>query len=91
MRGRGTEEDTLTEADIEHAVGIVAGTDNDANNLSIVMTARAMTNKLFVIARQNYRENDALFRAVDADMVMHPSAIVAGKIRVLLATPMLYE
>ncbi|WP_293715180.1 NAD(P)-binding protein [Thiolapillus sp.] len=91
VRGRGTEEDTLTEADIEHAVGIVAGTDNDANNLSIVMTARAMTNKLFVIARQNYRENDALFRAVDADMVMHPSAIVAGKIWVLLATPMLYE
>ncbi|WP_419641902.1 NAD-binding protein, partial [Thiolapillus sp.] len=45
VRGRGTEEDTLTEADIEHAVGIVAGTDNDANNLSIVMTARAMTNK----------------------------------------------
>ncbi|WP_419625911.1 hypothetical protein, partial [Thiolapillus sp.] len=29
VRGRGTEEDTLTEADIEHAVGIVAGTDND--------------------------------------------------------------
>jgi len=32
-----------------------------------------------------------LFQAVDADMVMHPSAIVAEKIRVLLATPMLYE
>jgi len=91
VRGRGTEEETLLEADIQKTVGIVAGTDNDANNLSIVMTARAMTNKLFVIARQNYRENDTLFQAVGADMVMHPSAIVAEKIRVLLATPMLYE
>lgn len=91
VKGVGTEEDTLIEADIQHAVGIVAGTDNDANNLSIVMTAQAMTNKLFVIARQNYRENDTLFQAVHADMVMHPSAIVAEKIRVLLATPMLYE
>lgn len=91
IRGRGTEEETLLDAGIQKTVGIVAGTDNDANNLSIVMTARAMTNKLFVIARQNYRENDALFEAVDADMVMHPSAIVAEKIRVLLATPMLYE
>ena len=91
VKGRGTEEETLLEADIQQTVGIVAGTDNDANNLSIVMTARAMTNKLFVIARQNYRENDTLFQAVDADMVMHPSAIVAEKIRVLLATPMLYE
>ncbi|WP_456405787.1 NAD-binding protein [Thiolapillus sp.] len=91
IKGRGTEEETLREAGIEKTVGIVAGTDNDANNLSIVMTARAITNKLFVIARQNYRENDALYKAVDADMVMHPSAIVAEKIRVLLATPMLYE
>ena len=91
VRGVGTEEETLLEADIQQAVGIVAGTDNDANNLSIVMTAKAMTNKLFVIARQNFRENDTLFQAVQADMVMHPSAIVAEKIRVLLATPMLYE
>jgi Trk K+ transport system NAD-binding subunit len=91
VKGIGTEEDTLLEAEVQQAVGIVAGTDNDANNLSIVMTARAMTNKLFVIARQNYRENDPLFQAVGADMVMHPSAIVAEKIRVLLATPMLYE
>ncbi len=91
IKGRGTEEETLLEAGIHNTVGIVAGTDNDANNLSIIMTARAMTNRLFVIARQNYRKNDALYEAVDADMVMHPSAIVAEKIRVLLATPMLYE
>lgn len=91
IKGRGTEEETLLEAGIEKTVGIVAGTDNDANNLSIVMTARAITNKLFVIARQNRRENDTLFEAVEADMVMQPSAIVAEKIRVLLATPMLYE
>ncbi len=89
--GRGTEEETLLEADIQQAVGIVAGTDNDANNLSIVLTAKSMHKDLFVITRQNYRENDKLFNRVKADMVMHPSTIVAEKIRVLLATPMLYE
>ena len=91
VQGRGTEAETLLEAGIPEAVGIVAGTDNDANNLSIVMTAKALKPDLFVIARQNYRENDALFERVQADMVMHPSTIVAEKIRVLLATPMLYE
>ena len=91
VQGRGTEADTLLEAGLPEAVGIVAGTDNDANNLSIVMTAKAMNPRLFVIARQNYRENDALFQKVGADMVMHPSTIIAEKIRVLLATPMLYE
>jgi Trk K+ transport system NAD-binding subunit len=91
VEGRGTEAETLLEAGIPEAVGIVAGTDNDANNLSIVMTAKALNPRLFVIARQNYRENDDLFDRVHADMVMHPSTIIAEKIRVLLATPMLYE
>lgn len=89
--GRGTEADTLLEAGIETAVGLVAGTDDDANNLSIVMTAQELNPELFVIARQNRDDNQALFASVAADMVMHPSTIIAGKIRVLLATPMLYD
>jgi len=89
--GRGTEAETLQEADIEHAAGLVAGTDNDANNLSIVMTARELNPDLFVVVRQNQNDNRDIIAAVKADMVMHPSAIIADKIRVLLATPMLYE
>lgn len=91
VAGRGTEADTLQQADIESAAGLVAGTDNDANNLSIVMTAREMNPDLFVVIRQNQQDNREIIAAVDADMVMHPSAIIADKIRVLLATPMLYE
>ncbi|MGB5639646.1 MAG: NAD-binding protein [Sedimenticolaceae bacterium] len=91
VAGRGTEADTLTEAGIEDAAGLVAGTDNDANNLSIVMTARELNSDLFVVVRQNHNGNENIIAAVNADMVMHPSAIIADKIRVLLATPMLYE
>ena len=91
VAGRGTEAVTLQEADIENAAGLVAGTDNDANNLSIVMTARQLNDDLFFVVRQNQRQNRDIIDAVDADMVMHPSAVIAEKIRVLLATPMLYE
>lgn len=91
VAGRGTEADTLTEAGIEQAAGLVAGTDDDANNLSIVMTARELNDKLFVVVRQNQHDNQHIIVAVHADMIMHPSAIIAEKIRVLLATPMLYE
>ncbi|MCW9078001.1 MAG: NAD-binding protein [Gammaproteobacteria bacterium] len=91
VAGRGTEADTLTEAGIEDAAGLVAGTDDDANNLSIVMTAHDLNSDLFVVVRQNQHGNHNIIAAVDADMVMHPSAIIADKIRVLLATPMLYE
>jgi len=89
--GRGTEAVTLEQAEIRRAVGLVAGTDNDANNLSIVMTARQLNSDLFVVARENHLDNKELFDAVDADIVMHPSSIVANRIRVLLATPLLSE
>ncbi len=89
--GPGTEAVTLQQAHIEDAVGLVAGTDDDVNNLSIIMTARELNPKLFVILRQNLQTNDPIAEAVDADMVMHPSSIIANRIRVLLATPLLAE
>lgn len=89
--GRGTEADTLLEAGIEKAKGLVAGTDDDANNLSIIMTARDLKSDLFVVARQNHEDNEQLFSRLGADMMMSQGHIIANKIRVLLATPMLYE
>lgn len=91
VMGRGTEAITLSEANIEQASGLIAGTDNDVNNLSMVVTAREMNPDLFVILRQNHSDNSSIIEAVKADMVMHPSKIIADKIRVLLGTPMLYQ
>ena len=90
VHGWGTEAITLEQAGVHRAVGIIAGTDNDANNLSIIMTARALNPNLFVVARNNLEENKRLFDAIKAEIVMHPSSIIANKIRVLLATPLLY-
>ena len=45
--GRGTEAHTLAEAGIDSAVGIVAATGDDIDNLSIVMTAHNLNPKLF--------------------------------------------
>lgn len=45
IEGRGTEAITLREAKITDAVAIVAGTDNDANNLSIIITAQDEMNR----------------------------------------------
>jgi len=91
IKGPGTEADTLEQADIHRAVGLVAGTDNDANNLSIVMTARALNPSLFTVVRENHLMNAELFNAVGADIRMHPSSIVAHRIRTLLSVPLLIE
>jgi len=91
VKGRGTEPETLEQAQIGRAVGLVAGTDDDATNLSILMTAKAMSPGLFLVARENHRDNQDLFEAVGAQILMHPSSIIADRIRVLLATPLLSE
>lgn len=88
--GWGTDTATLETAGIRDAVGLIAGTDNDSNNLSIIMTAKEMNPDLFVVARNNLVDNERLFTAINAEIVMHPSSIIANKIRVLLATPLLY-
>tara|TARA_R110002153_G_scaffold18021_3_gene63086 strand:+ start:147006 stop:148718 length:1713 start_codon:yes stop_codon:yes gene_type:complete len=90
IKGWGTEAITLNKAGIADAVGIIAGTDNDSNNLSIIMTAKEMNPNLFVVARNNLEENTRLFDAIKADIVMHPSSIIANKISGLLSTPLLY-
>ncbi|MDX5410335.1 MAG: NAD-binding protein [Thauera sp.] len=89
--GRGTEAVTLRQADIEQAVGIIAGTDNDTNNLSILMTAKDLNGALFTVVRQNQRGNDAIFEAARANMVMQPSTIIGRGILSLIVTPLLAD
>ncbi len=60
--GRGTEASTLEAGAIRSAVGLIAGTDHDANNLSIIMTAKMLNPDLFIIGRQNQSTHKPLFR-----------------------------
>jgi Trk K+ transport system NAD-binding subunit len=89
VAGRGTEAITLHEAGIEQAVGIIAGTDDDANNLSIIMTALDMNENLFTVARQNQKGNDAIFNAANIDLLMQSSMIIGRRIIDLLTNPLL--
>jgi len=87
--GRGTEAETLEAAEIATATGIVAGTDNDVDNLSILITAKSLNPALFCVARQNRNDNQALFEAANIDLTMQRSHIIAEDIFALLMTPQL--
>lgn len=89
--GRGTEAVTLREANVEQAAGIIAGTDHDTNNLSIIMTAREINPDLFIVARQNRQRNSALFEAAKVDVVMQRSDIIARTIITRIVNPLLAE
>jgi voltage-gated potassium channel len=89
IRGRGTEADTLEEAGVHTAAGIVAGTDRDSNNLSILMTAHELNPELFMVARQNRDDNSALFEAGHPHLVVRHSEILAETVLAQLTSPLL--
>ncbi len=89
IEGRGTEADTLVQAGIEQVNGIIAGTDDDTNNLSILITANNLNPDLFTVIRQNHRSNDAIFQAAQPDLVMQPGTITAQNILNLILAPLL--
>lgn len=89
IMGDGTGADALREAGVRQAVGIIAGTSSDVDNLSIAVTARELNPDLFVILRQNQFSNHALFDAFESDVNMVPSEIVAHECLAVLTTPLL--
>jgi voltage-gated potassium channel Kch len=89
VKGLGTEAEPLEAAGIKSAVGVVAGTDDDVNNLSIVVTARELNPDLFTIVRQNLQAYRALFDAFDADMTMVSSELIAMECLAVVRTPLL--
>lgn len=89
VQGAGTRAVTLLEAGIHHAVGIVAGTPDDASNLSIVMMARELNAGIVTVARQNRQTNEPLFRAARVDFTMDPTQIIVQRIGALIKIPML--
>ena len=89
ISGNGTDAATLLQAGILEAVGIIAGSDNDINNLSIAVTAAELNPRLYVVTRQNHSAHTPLFEAFQGDFSMVPSHVVAQESIAILTTPLL--
>ena len=79
--------DALVEAGIDHAVGVVAGTDNDHDNLNVLMCVDALKPDAFTIARQNSHENQIAFDAANANLVLQSSLTTARRVLKHLISP----
>ena len=79
--------DSLRDAGIEHCAGIVAGTDHDHDNLSILMCVRALRPEAFSIVRQNSHENQIAFDAANVELILQSSLTTARRILKHLISP----
>ena len=89
--GDGSDPWVMAQADLDRAVGFVAGTDNDTTNLSLVAAARRANPRLFIGARQNRAASAPLFAAMNVDALLVPSEVIAHEIYAQLSTPLLWR
>src|SRR2546423_5662856 len=75
LQGDATSDAMLCEAGIGHAKYLLVATDNDAHNISITLSARHLTSKLFIVARSNHDEAGAKLELAGANRVVSPYTI----------------
>jgi len=78
--GDSTKEQTLREAHIEQARGLVAATTTDATNLYIILTARALNPKLKIIARASEEDAEKHLLTAGADSIVSPYSFAGQRI-----------
>jgi voltage-gated potassium channel len=78
--GDATQEQTLREAQIERARGLVAATTTDATNLYIVLTARSLNPRLRIIARASEEMAEKHLVKAGADSVVSPYSFAGQRI-----------
>lgn len=87
ITGDATQAEVLRQAGIDEAVGIIAATSNDVDNISIIASARRLNPSLYTIIRQNRRRNEALFAAFHYDLRVVPRHLVAAEALAWLRLP----
>jgi len=80
MIGDATQEQTLRDAHIERARGLVAATTTDATNLYIVLTARSLNPRLKIIARASEEDAEKHLLTAGADSVVSPYLFAGHRI-----------
>lgn len=87
LLGDASKEETLREAHIERATGLVAATTGDAINIYIVLTARTMNPGLKIIARASEEAAEKHLLKAGADQVVLPYAFAGHRIALSFLRP----
>src|SRR5438093_1961028 len=72
VEGNGTDDDDLRSAGLERARGLIAASDDDADNLYITLSARAANPNLLIVARASNEDASKKLRLAGADRIVQP-------------------
>ena len=79
LEGDATRDENLRRAGLEHARGLVAASDSDADNLYVVLSARSARPDLTIVARASGADAERKLKLAGADRIVLPYA-TAGQV-----------
>ncbi len=91
VEGDATEDSTLVKADIATAKALITTLPNDADNLFVVITARALNPKMNIISRASNESSEKKLRMAGVDSVVMPEQVGGSHMATLIAQPDVVE
>ncbi len=91
IEGDATEDEVLIKADIKSARALITTLPNDADNLYVVLTARALNPSLKIISRASSDSSEKKLRMAGVDSVVMPERVGGAHMATLVSKPDVVE
>jgi voltage-gated potassium channel len=85
--GDCTRDETLIEAGIKRARGMICALETDSDNLFLLLSAKSLNNKLFVAARVAEEDSEEKFRRAGADAILAPYQTAGARLAQAILRP----
>lgn len=91
IEGDATDDEVLIKAGIKTAKSLISTLPNDADNLYVVLTARALKHDLKIISRASNESSEKKLRIAGVDNVVMPERVGGAHMATLIAQPDIVE
>jgi voltage-gated potassium channel len=91
VEGDATDDEVLIKADVKSARALITTLPNDADNLFVVLTARALNPGLKIISRASSDSSEKKLRMAGVDSVVMPERVGGAHMATLVAKPDIVE
>ena len=91
IEGDATEDEVLIKADIKTARSLITTLPNDADNLFVVLTARALNPSLKIISRASSDSSEKKLRMAGVDSIVMPERVGGAHMATLVSKPDVVE
>ena len=86
--GDADDKEMLLDIGIKESVAIIAATNDDTTNLSVLATAKKLNPEIMTIVRENEMDDFSIFNSANIDHIFMPSKILINKTANALINPL---